>query len=438
MKIVYRNIWVIPTVIFAILLVIGTQLHPLWADEAETAFFARTVNEKGLPYAFDGVNVTSQAGGAALDKRLLNHINPWLQFYLVAGSFRLFGQSSFTARLPFLPFAVFSIPLIYYLALKLTGNKRTALMACSIACTSVPFILFSTQARYYSLTVFFGLSFILAALHLPDKKLWPKILLVGSLAVMLHSNYFSSAILYAAVFPAFLWNTFSVTKKKDTTIKMGILYVFLGIAGFLLFLPWFLYADPLGSPEGLLISSFADFIQGLPLWFYIATRYFNNDNTFPTVFVLLICALFFTKKRLEESFHGVAFLSFVILVYLGIITFLSAYMVTSHTFFTEIRYNLVLIPLFFILNAILFSFLWSFNKAVCTIVLFLYLSTNIFTLNSLRSFPLEYLGEMLHPYKTSNEVVAEYLKKYAKDKDTAFVNSDRAHESLIFLLGKKI
>jgi len=117
---------------------------------------------------------------------------------------------------------------------------------------------------------------------------------------------------------------------------------------------------------------------------------------------------------------------------------LSAYILTANTFFTEIRYNLILLPLLYILIATTLAGLWRWNRWVAGAIAILYLTTNIFTFMPLRSLPLEYLGEWLHPYTASNEVVAAYLNAHAKNGDTAFVNSDRAHEPLMFLLGTKL
>ncbi|KKU75713.1 MAG: hypothetical protein UY01_C0006G0042 [Candidatus Nomurabacteria bacterium GW2011_GWB1_47_6] len=82
-----------PQKIFSLLLFLGATMHPLWGDEAETALFARNILRYGVPKGWDGVNIMGINNAAVLDKHLLNHSSPWGQYYLVAASFALFGES---------------------------------------------------------------------------------------------------------------------------------------------------------------------------------------------------------------------------------------------------------------------------------------------------------------------------------------------------------
>lgn len=433
-----KNLWIIPTIIFAIIIVRGATLHSLWGDEAETAFYARTINMRGLPYAFDGVNVTSLADSAALNPQLINHVNPWLPFYLTAWSFRLFGENSFTARLPFLLFSIATIPLIYFLTVELTKNRKTALLACGIAVTSVPFILFSYNARYYSLIIFFGLAMIYSALQFTTRSIWPKLWFILSFAGFLYSQYVSAALLYAALFLG-CTAYFRYRKKSwKQMVAAGFVYAGTGAVSLLSFLPWFLIYRPYLSPRGVIQSAPLDIIRLFPSWFAIAVRFYNAYNIFPYLFCVLVIGVFIINLRYKKDCGGLIFTATTALGYLSMVAGLSAYILTANTFFTEIRYNLILLPLLYILIATTLAGLWRWNRWVAGAIAILYLTTNIFTFMPLRSLPLEYLGEWLHPYTASNEVVAAYLNAHAKNGDTAFVNSDRAHEPLMFLLGTKL
>jgi hypothetical protein len=70
--------------------------------------------------------------------------------------------------------------------------------------------------------------------------------------------------------------------------------------------------------------------------------------------------------------------------------------------------------------------------------LIIYLSSNLFTLSSPRSFFFEFIHELTHPYATPDKVVADYLSKNANYGETAFVSLDRDHEPLIFHLKDRI
>ena len=109
----FRKIpWIGPTVLFAVLVILAANMHPLWGDEAETALFARNILRYGIPLGWDGTNIMGINNGVVLDSNLINHTSPWAQYYLVALSFKLFGESSITARLPFILSAILSIPVL--------------------------------------------------------------------------------------------------------------------------------------------------------------------------------------------------------------------------------------------------------------------------------------------------------------------------------------
>ena len=140
-----NKIWIVPTIIFAILVIAGARAHPLWSDEAETPLFGRSILRFGVPYGWDGVNLISY--GITLNGDLVNFNQPWLQYYLAAISLLVLPQSSFAVRLPFILISVSTIPLLYLLTLRLTKDKTAAFLTILLTSLSVPLILFAYQAR---------------------------------------------------------------------------------------------------------------------------------------------------------------------------------------------------------------------------------------------------------------------------------------------------
>ena len=77
---------------------------PLWRDETTTANWGRLMAESGVwvPRTFDGEQLLVQAAdGHDTNSRMLPAMQSWLQFYVAAAGFKLFGADTFTARLPF-------------------------------------------------------------------------------------------------------------------------------------------------------------------------------------------------------------------------------------------------------------------------------------------------------------------------------------------------
>src|SRR6266513_3307564 len=69
----------------------------LWADEGDTAVLASNILKFGVPRSWDGVTFMDSDFGARVNNDLVMVSSPWLQYYLAAGSFRLFGEITFAA-----------------------------------------------------------------------------------------------------------------------------------------------------------------------------------------------------------------------------------------------------------------------------------------------------------------------------------------------------
>src|ERR1700722_19719888 len=85
----------------AILLFWGIGDRSLWQDEAETALLGKNILRFGRPLAFDDANVISQEASKEFGPDYLWRWSPWVQFYIAAGSFAVFGPTTLAARLPF-------------------------------------------------------------------------------------------------------------------------------------------------------------------------------------------------------------------------------------------------------------------------------------------------------------------------------------------------
>ena len=72
--------------------------HYLWQDEAQAALLGRTTLAHGIPIGYDGENSLSQLQGRELGKNNIYKHHPWIQAYLPAASFAIFGESTFSAR----------------------------------------------------------------------------------------------------------------------------------------------------------------------------------------------------------------------------------------------------------------------------------------------------------------------------------------------------
>ncbi len=424
--------WAFPILVFAVTLLLGATMHPLWGDEAESALFGRNIVSYGVPKGWDGVNIMGINNAVVLDKNLVNHTSPWGQYYLVAASFVLFGQSAFTARLPFIMLSLLSMLIVYRLVSDVTKDRHSAYLSLWIMALSVPYILFSYQARYYAINTFCALVIALSAYHMYRKsgRIWNVwFALAGS--VFFYGNYVVFAAFYAAI-------VLTVLVAGIRTKQVWPLFRSFSISTIpiLLFtVPWYILLKPFDSRGTIASYTTQEFITYFGMMFLEAVKPFNQNNALPIVFLPAVC-IFLCLKSLR-IIRAVLFFLGVAGIFLTAMTFFTL-LAEVDTSFVHIRYTMMIFPFFAIVSAMLIRHVMLIQKTIGMLVLALYLTTNVFSITPVRSFMVEFISERISPYTAPDEAVAGYLATHAKDGDSAFVNLDRDHEPLIFLLGKKI
>lgn len=429
---------VLPTTIFAVLATLGALAHPLWSDEAQTAVFARNILEYGVPKGWDGVNLVGVYDfGTALNRDLINHVNGWVQFYLAAASFRLFGISSFSARLPFLLLGVLTLPLSAALAWRLTGNSRVAALTAMLLTASPQFILYSFQARHYPVSVFLDVALLHSLLGLFDGRRWSRAAFVAAATLLLYNNFITFALFFipALIGVSCFFALCGFGKKRIAGFLVRV--AMLTALSAIVFAPWFLMLRPLDRQAGTVLPQhplWAAYSEGLRFLFP-----FHGSNVFPIGMIpLVVMTLWRVRKNRAVIVPAMLLVSliasytiFVILVALGTSVGNTAVNLIDN------RYHVVLIPLLTILIAIILERVWRWSRVAALAIVMVWLS-NLLALTPPRVMLWEYLQDIHHPYPTPDEAVAEYLLAHASDGQTAFVSLERDHEPLLFHLGKKL
>src|SRR3990172_11633055 len=103
---------VLLTLLTAPLFLYGLGSTYLWQDEAQTALLARSVLRHGVPMVGEGPeSLSARAGEDAGPGGVYLQI-AWLQAYVAAAGFALFGESAWAARAPFALAGWLSVPLV--------------------------------------------------------------------------------------------------------------------------------------------------------------------------------------------------------------------------------------------------------------------------------------------------------------------------------------
>lgn len=131
----------------------------LWRDETTTANWAKMMVEQRslVPHVFDGKTLAVQGFDAHdFNDSLTPGMQGWLQFYVTAASFQLFGVSTFTARLPFAIIGLLSVCVMWQIGRRLYGNSYLTLLFPALSIFSIWYVHLFRQSRYYGLVFFFS------------------------------------------------------------------------------------------------------------------------------------------------------------------------------------------------------------------------------------------------------------------------------------------
>jgi 4-amino-4-deoxy-L-arabinose transferase-like glycosyltransferase len=127
--------------------------HLLWGDEGETAVLAKNVTRFGVPRTFDGTNYILLHNQRDENRDHVWVWSPWLQEYLAAGSFVLFGPTTWAARAPFALIGWCSLVALALVAYKIYRSHWVALASVVLLGASEVFLLHARQCRYYPISI---------------------------------------------------------------------------------------------------------------------------------------------------------------------------------------------------------------------------------------------------------------------------------------------
>lgn len=200
----------------------------LWKDEAIVANIGYNTLKYGYPIIWDGVNLISSTDGNSFNQLLIVSNYEWMQFYICAISFAIFGKTTFAARFPFAIFSLFSVLLIWFIAEKIF-EKLNRIICCTLFYgLNVQFLLYSYQSRYYSL-VLFGTALCILMVLKVEEKIEKKIELgwydythlLWSTAFIFHSNRVSGLVIAIATILYLLYRYRKKSIKLIIPVALG-------------------------------------------------------------------------------------------------------------------------------------------------------------------------------------------------------------------------
>jgi hypothetical protein len=384
----------------------------LWQDEAETAMLAKNLLAKGYPSAWDGKNLVTQNAGLDSNESHVWTWSPWLQFYVAAFSFMLFGVETYAARLPFALMGLASVVLFYFFAARLTQNEILTRLSTLLFITSIPFLLHTRQARWYVLAVFATIWLLYAYLKLREREKGATLQIVLSATVLFHSSLVTLFGVAAGIFLHYLGGLFFKAKRPEfRSLVVAVLVVAV------LTIPWIIYTEA-WDKSNVFEEYSLSFFDRLKL---LLGKNITNLNSYFFPF-LLIPVFFWRRKNSTWDGMGIGKDNFflLLLVVLATVAILS---VLPWAYF---RYLIGLVPVCVILLGLVVWRVWDFNKAAAGVVLALLVFSNVFTLplppHQLKfDFP-NFLHEITHDYDDPNEGIVRYLQEHGNEEQFLITN----------------
>ena len=220
----------------------------LWADEGDTAVLASNILKFGVPRAWDGVTFMDSDFGARVNNDLVMVSSPWLQYYLAAASFWLFGENTFAARLPFAFAGWLTILLVYRLIWQSTADRRAALCGAILTICSVQFLLFCRQSRYYALAMLFTLLLIETFLRMKTSR---QTALFAFVAILLFHTH------PIGIVPVFALGALTLIDRGFSSQRRWFWLALPAVS--VLTIPWFALAHTGYTENASLVPSIRDF-----------------------------------------------------------------------------------------------------------------------------------------------------------------------------------
>ena len=390
------SIWLIPIgLLSSILLIANLGNQYLWQDEAQTALISKTVIQGGWPRGYDGTNYFSQELGAEYGAGYIYKWHPWLPFYILAGFFKIFGTSTFVARLPFALFGVATVLLVYRLGTLLSGDRRTGLVSALLLSLSVPFLLLSRQCRYYAPAMFFCTAALACHLRaMEDNRKVHSALYALSLVLLFHTHQLFFAV--SAVSTVTHSALFYRSRLKQVIIFSAI--------ALLLSAPWILWVYNADYnkvyPATLESARVLSFLGN-----YLALIYRHLLGPLFLFGVVLVGLLFWRKPasfRPMENFAGRRWGLLVVFLCVALVA------VSATSFGLFFRYLGPLVPVFALVAGGMICALAGWSRL---------LAAGLVVCNLALSPIPQYLYEITHDYDGPIEGIVNYLNGHAAGGD---------------------
>ncbi len=433
-----------------LLIFLGLGDGSLQVDEGMDTFVSTTILQYGVPRHSDGINATMLF--ADIYDGLFIY-RTWLPYYLQAFAVNVFGHTTFAARLPFAVVGVLSVIALYFLALKLTGNKITAFLAGLLLSSSVPALIYFRTARYLGLPILLTILLLYFYIRIFADKPWKPAPFIIVAILFFHSMYVAFAGIILGVLIHFYLYRKKILPENARLVPRCALII--GVFT----LPWMVSIVPVFSNIAKFYVDTSDLIDtsNIGLFKHFAGYLFQlNNYIFPFILLpvlffkplkalkleiqlLLICTLTLLiassphsipmQHYISSAFPLLFILLAMILTLSLKINFWVPAVLTGTLIFSNLLHIAPLLPIKFFMQQ-------RANNREEQSVYLNYASQTFAREIRLASVFHQHLYQISHPYRGPLDKIVEFFKTHGNQGQTCYI--DNEPESLAYYTGMKM
>jgi hypothetical protein len=404
-----------------------------WDDEAQTGVIARGFLATGRFTGWDGRNLMAYRDGRLLDRNL-NTINPPLDSLVAAASFRLFGQTTWAGRFPFVMAGLASLAVFGLIVRRDFRDQPTLwLYALAVLGFSVVFLLNIRQCRYYALGLLFSLlSYDAYRRGLATGRVVWYVVFAGAVVGLFYSSF-----LYCAAFGGALAVVHVAFHRRELAWKdlgkVGVAVV-LAVAAIV---PYAVAHRIWYRPDSPW-NEMWDARRATLLWWYLRDLNVLGLPWMVTVMLAFVLIRTWRSDRHTRRILEFACLSVGFAVLVAILTPQPVLGMTG----ADVRYLLPVVPFLAALVAAVLYFVHQRSKHRAAVMFLAVVATNIFSVSpggwKFQWLLPAYVHEVRHDYPTAYGEIIAFLRQHARQDDVVFTCPEYASLPLEFYLGDKI
>jgi hypothetical protein len=270
------------------------------------------------------------------------------------------GVNEITLRLPVFIFAVATIPLLYYVSIKISGQRTIAVVAAVLVTINSYHIYYSFQMRGYAILIFFcilSIYFFIELLYSSNKNI--SLLYILSNVMLVYTHMLTVYVVIAQQIVLISWLLYNLRNKNSHNFfpvinisKYLKSFIITMVLIFIVYVPQLpIILMNVLSESNTFISPATYFNQVLGTSHNIIA--YTNYPDLTRTYAIVIAILFILSIKKNSAYLIVFYTSVVVF-------FITAFAFNVNGFFP--RYIVCNMPFFVIINAVVICELWQSSK----------------------------------------------------------------------------